>query len=594
MMRSVCILVLCAAASAVAEQVNITGLGVVEGITSHTAWNHRTIYEYKGIQYAQSPSGERRFKPPVKTEAWDDVYNATQFGQVCPQPQESNSVFNYERAEGKAAYQQSRSKALAADPEDCLTLNVYTPTTDKNAMLPVLVYIHGGFFLMGSPANYNPSYLLEHDVILVTIQYRLGPLGFLFLDDAEAPGNVALMDQIMALEWVRDHIAEFGGNPAKVTLGGLSAGAGSASLLMFSEKANDLFSQVMLQSGSALGLWVIDDRVGVQDSLTVAKFAGCDDSLPVADVAQCLREKTPEVIINAYLQHSAEQRKSGHLGTGGSMPVIQSADKGYETVITESPRRTLANGNYQPRPMLIGVNKHEGLYVLDYVYQAYLLANNLVGNTDFLKNDFVTVLLNAIYVRENSQTFVDAVTRRYLSPDSLGDFSMMTEGLVDLVGTEFITGPCYKLADLHSVKEERIYMYGWHYYGTETLRVTSNETVPLNEQGITHGDDTIYIFAKRTLNSPDSEAAKRLVHVAANFIRKGLPTAQCVSGVPPWEEFKRGTAYYMQFGQDAVTLESEYREKFTVAREEHITGSSAIAISSPILLVISLIYLLFN
>ncbi|GLG92613.1 Esterase SG1 [Gryllus bimaculatus] len=166
---------------------------------------------FQGIPYAQPPVGHRRFKPPVPLESWTGIRDATKPG---------NQSLQYDPT----------SKKIVGD-EDCLFLNVFTPrlpTGRKEERLrAVLVWIHGGAFLLGSGDLYGPEPLMEHDVVLVTINYRLGPLGFLGLGTAEAPGNAGLKDQTMALRWVKNNIHVFGGDPDNITIFGESAGGTS-------------------------------------------------------------------------------------------------------------------------------------------------------------------------------------------------------------------------------------------------------------------------------------------------------------------------------------------------------------------------------
>ncbi|XP_059608245.1 carboxylesterase 3A-like, partial [Phlebotomus argentipes] len=139
-------------------------------------------------------------------------------------------------------------ESIEPDAEDCLTLNVYTK--NLSGRLPVIVYIHGGAFVMGSAHSYPPGYLLEKDIVLVVVQYRLGPLGFLSMKSENLPGNAAIFDVILALEWVQAHISSFGGDPNRVTLMGQSAGAGLINALAYSPVVDErLYHQVIVQSG---------------------------------------------------------------------------------------------------------------------------------------------------------------------------------------------------------------------------------------------------------------------------------------------------------------------------------------------------------
>lgn len=174
---------------------------------------------------------------PVPIEPWDEIFNATEDGPACPQ--ESFLV----------PLNQS---------EDCLRLNIYTHHIN-DAKAPVFLHIHGGGFIgnSGQSGLYGPDYLLDHDIVLVTINYRLGALGFFSTGDKHAPGNYGLKDQVEALKWVRNNIAFFGGDPSRITISGESAGAASVGLHLFSPMSRGLFHRAMLLSGSAISPWVI-------------------------------------------------------------------------------------------------------------------------------------------------------------------------------------------------------------------------------------------------------------------------------------------------------------------------------------------------
>jgi para-nitrobenzyl esterase len=196
---------------------------------------------FKGIRYAQAPTGELRWKPPVPAAAWADSHSAEDFGPACIQPS-------------------SASGSIYADlpprmSEDCLFLNVWKPTGAARAA--VMVWIHGGSLRSGNPASgmYDGSQLARQGVVIVTVNYRLGALGYLAHPELTAEsshgssGNYGLLDQIEALRWVHDNIARFGGDPDKVTVFGESAGALSTIELMASPLARGLFQRVIIQSG---------------------------------------------------------------------------------------------------------------------------------------------------------------------------------------------------------------------------------------------------------------------------------------------------------------------------------------------------------
>jgi para-nitrobenzyl esterase len=188
---------------------------------------------YKGIPYAAPPTGARRWQPPRPVSLWTGPRSFEEFGPVCPQPGYDGLM-----------------------DEDCLSLNVWTPATGEDEKLPVMVWIHGGAFMSGSGSDeiYDGTALSRKGVVVVTLNYRLGPLGFLAhpLLSAESPekvsGNYGLLDQIAALQWVQRNIAKFGGDPRKVTIFGESAGATSVCLLLVSPSAGGLFQSAIAQS----------------------------------------------------------------------------------------------------------------------------------------------------------------------------------------------------------------------------------------------------------------------------------------------------------------------------------------------------------
>ncbi len=230
-------LVLLAGAPAVAgEPVRTarTESGAVAGI----AGSDPTVTVYRGIPYAAAPVGALRWRPPAPAPRWRGVRNAAQPGPICPQPESA----------------QTQAYTIA---EDCLNLNVWTAAR-RGEKRPVFVWIYGGGFLQGTGAapQFDGEALARKGVVVVTFNYRTGVMGFLATPELSresahnASGNYGLLDDIAVLEWVRRNIAAFGGDPARVTIGGQSAGAGSAGFMAMSPLARGLFQRVIAQSHS--------------------------------------------------------------------------------------------------------------------------------------------------------------------------------------------------------------------------------------------------------------------------------------------------------------------------------------------------------
>ncbi|TYP90342.1 carboxylesterase/lipase family protein [Blastococcus xanthinilyticus] len=274
-----------------------TAEGAVEG----TAPDGYRLFQ--GIPFAAPPVGDLRFAPPAPVEPWSGVLDATSPGSACPQDP-------------------SATNPTASVDEDCLYLNVTTPagldTARKN--LPVMVWIHGGSWRTGSGDRYDASKLaLEGDVVVVTINYRLGPLGFLAQEDlsrengAVASGSAGLLDQQAALRWVQRNIRAFGGNPGRVTVFGESAGGSAVCAQLTSPSARGLFDRAIAQSYSCTAPY--DDLATAEaKGAAVAETVGCASA---ADVAACLRETSVEELLAAW--------PGGAFVVGGSALPVQPA-----------------------------------------------------------------------------------------------------------------------------------------------------------------------------------------------------------------------------------------------------------------------------
>ncbi len=306
-----------------------THLGEVIGSREADTW------VFRGIPYALAPEGDLRWRPPVQPKPWKEPLSAREFGPIAPQLPPSPIT------------------AVPGDPsewsEDCLTLNVWTPGLDSSRR-PVMVWIHGGGFVAGSGASvlYDGTTLATRgDLVVVTLNYRLGTLGFLahprLRDEASGfDANWGLLDQVAALSWVRENIAGFGGDPENVTIFGESAGAMSVGCLMASEISRGLFRRAILQSGPPL---VVNMDVAARTAEAVAEILGLDEVDPVA------MRKIPAAEIVAAQGH-IEERAGGALGLPYG-PVLDG------NLIRQTPIQALAAGCAADIPLLIGTNRDE-------------------------------------------------------------------------------------------------------------------------------------------------------------------------------------------------------------------------------------------
>ena len=227
-----------------------------QGLIMGNSRDNNGVLSYKGIPYAKAPIGDLRWKTPQKMKAWTGTLDATQFGNSCISSLEDDPM------------------KVTTKSEDCLNLNVWTPAKSSDEKLPVMVWIHGGGFQFGSSSekSMDGTKLAEKGVVIVTFNYRLGVLGFLAhpeLDKEGPSGNYGLQDQIAALKWVKENIADFGGDPNNVTIFGESAGAMSEGILTVSPLAEGLFHKVIAQSGA---FW--DNKNGPLESFEEAHTRG--------------------------------------------------------------------------------------------------------------------------------------------------------------------------------------------------------------------------------------------------------------------------------------------------------------------------------
>lgn len=298
-----------------------TRCGKVEGI------ERDGVLHFRAIPFAAPPVDERRWRPPAPPESWTGVRPAGSFGPIAPQgPSAVSTLF------GTAVEPPEMSEA------DCLHLNVTTSGVDDGRR-PVLVWIHGGAFVGGSNRNawYDGTSFARHGAVVVTVNYRLGALGFLHLDGSS---NRGLLDQVAALEWVRDNIGAFGGDPAKVTVFGESAGAMSVGALLGMPAASGLFRGAILQSGAASTVTGLEGAADVAERMA-AELGGLD----------AVRAAPWERLVEAQGEVALSLGRAGRGLPFG--PVVDG------TVLPRPPLETIAAGLPVPVRLMAGTTRDE-------------------------------------------------------------------------------------------------------------------------------------------------------------------------------------------------------------------------------------------
>lgn len=489
----------CFAVLAAAEDVTVK---IKQGGVKGNRQDHdhgQYYYAFKGIRYAKPPTDKLRFKAPVEVDNWTGDFDATDDGNICPQ---------YDISHGKAV-----------GDEDCLNLNVYTPKLDTKKRA-VIVYLHGGAFIMGGGASYffGPNYLLENDVVLVTLNYRLGPLGFLATDDKAAGGNFGIQDQILALKWVKANIEKFGGDAGKVTLLGEDSGAASATILAMSPMAEGLFHGVIALSGNALCDQYMQTKPQ-EAAVDLATRLECSTEKG-EDIVECLRRQTQQDIIT----------KSNDMYMFFSFP-RWFAPNVDGVVLADTPENLLSQGRFAKVPFIIGQTKDEGAFFYRLTLNSF---NNGVYDDNFIDHKLPRILP----VLSNFDSKLYPITRQvrkkyFVNVDMENEDEFRpkyVEFLTDLMYTR-CTDKFAKILANHSVPT---YEYSFDYRGQYSIVNLQGEQV---DMGVAHGDDLQYIFAdiwgdELTMSSADKKFTKNVfTPMLTNFAKTSVPTPQITDAI---------------------------------------------------------------
>lgn len=524
-------------------------LGTLQGKVYKTVGNlqntPKDYYSYKNIPYAQSVSGEKRFTQPILREdelgTKEKPYDAMRSGPLCHQSSLAVEQLNTLSGQKMVDFIKgtlsipdgldfviepiinviSRFVEFEIDPnmtvgqvldewldvqlsvsEDCLHLSVNTPYSPEALesspeKLPVMFFVHGGAFYMGTQMKMDASRLGDvADVVVVAINYRVGPLGFMCLNTEEAAGNMGMLDMVTALEWVQKYIEHFGGDPSQVTIFGESAGSASIGHLLLSPLTNqaNLFSKGIGQSGSAISPWAFDREPNFHAKNIAAKLdCKAEDH---SEIVRCLRKESATNITMKHMEYVREQRAMGSLGFGGTIPCAQTKGEKKFYVEGQHPENILISGNYTKLPIMFGANKHEGSYVYGVVYFDFLEPNNFQNDTDFLRDELVLTLLRAVGISQE-YALAQLLEQYYYEGWQIGDLKLMTPGTIDMLSTFFLKASSYKMVQENS-KYENSYWYSIEHESSKksvyNLLFSSQKPAHIENPGVCHADELMYLF----------------------------------------------------------------------------------------------------
>jgi len=501
-----------------------TTAGALEGVWADEA---EDVSVFRGVAFARPPVGDLRWRPPDPVESWDGTRMATEFGPACWQARNSDNS-PYARGELPRS-------------EDCLTLNVWTPSLDPGQRLPVMVWFHGGGHSsgVGSAKIFDGTAMARKGVIMVTANYRLGPLGFLAHPALTAEsahgssGNYGILDHVATLEWVHDNIAAFGGDPGNVTIFGQSAGSWSVCVLQASPLASGLFHKAIGHSGGCFG----EPRLhlsktggsataasGHDAGLAIAAELGAKGDGPAA--AAALRAAGPEAVMDAQ---RAAGRGTGVVVDGWVMPALADA--------------IFAAGEQNNVPVIVGSMADEGktLYA---------------GMDETPREEFIDGLRNQYGDR------ADAVVAAYTVEL---DMSTKTAGQAISADRNFtwqMRAWARAMGDSNDV---------YHYFFSHAppvFRLYMPERPDLDfpggrrGAGAYHSGDLAYAFGNVGLvgidwNDRDRELSDQISQYWVNFATTGDPNG---AGLPTWPRYDREQEAAIEFGTDGTVAVSAVRE----------------------------------
>ncbi|XP_075806504.1 neuroligin-1 isoform X2 [Microtus pennsylvanicus] len=457
------------------------------------------VIQFLGVPYAAPPTGEHRFQPPEPPSPWSDIRNATQFAPVCPQniidgrlPEVMLPVWFTNNLDVVSSYVQDQS-------EDCLYLNIYVPTEDgpltkkqtddlgdndgaededirdSGGPKPVMVYIHGGSYMEGTGNLYDGSVLASYgNVIVITVNYRLGVLGFLSTGDQAAKGNYGLLDLIQALRWTSENIGFFGGDPLRITVFGSGAGGSCVNLLTlshysegnrWSNSTKGLFQRAIAQSGTALSSWAVSFQPAKYARMLATKV-GCNVSDTV-ELVECLQKKPYKELVDQDVQPARY-----HIAFG---PVIDG------DVIPDDPQILMEQGEFLNYDIMLGVNQGEGLKFVENIVDSD--DGISASDFDFAVSNFVD---NLYGYPEGKDVLRETIKFMYTDWADRHNPETRRKTLLALFTDHQWVAPAVATADLHSNFGSPTYFYAFYHH-------CQTDQVPAWADAA-HGDEVPYVL----------------------------------------------------------------------------------------------------
>ncbi|XP_015196304.1 acetylcholinesterase [Lepisosteus oculatus] len=540
-----------------------TRLGRVRGVRL-TVPDRGHINAFLGIPFAEPPVGKMRFRRAEAKKPWQGVLEATSYPKTCYQYVDTS----YPGFPGTEMWNPNREMS-----EDCLYLNIWVPSPRLNN-LTVMVWIYGGGFYSGSSSLdvYDGRYLAHYEkVIVVSMNYRVGAFGFLALHgSSEAPGNVGLLDQRMALQWVQDNIQSFGGNPKQVTIFGESAGGASVGMQLLSPDSRPTFTRAIMQSGVPNCPWATVTPAEARRRATLlAKLVGCQGGNDT-EIVDCLRSHQPQDLIDQewlVLPYNSLFRFS-------FVPMVDGM------VLPENPEAMLSSGNFKDTQILLGVNRDEGSYFLLYGAPGFSKDNeSLITREDFLEG----VKLSVPHANDIG---LEAVVLQYTDWMDENDAKKNRDAMDDIVGDHNVICPLLHFASSYaqhaSLRAQASSMSpassgaagssagpdgaAGSVYAYFFDHRASNLVWP-EWMGVIHGYEIEFVFglpleSRLNYTAEEEKLSRRIMRYWANFARTGNPNINADGSVDPrsrWPVFTAREQSYVSLNMEPLKVHQGLR-----------------------------------
>ncbi|XP_023954563.2 venom carboxylesterase-6-like [Bicyclus anynana] len=497
--------------------------GIIQGEQLMTVTRDTLYSSFKGIPYAAPPVGDLRFQPPKPPACWEGVRNAKQHGNICTQIEFS-------------------TQAYLPSSEDCLYLNVYTPNVKPSSPMAVMVFIHGGGYQSGSgnDDNFGPDFFMSQNVVLVTINYRLDAIGYLCLGSKEIPGNAGMKDQVAALKWVQRNIAQFGGNPKKITIFGTTTGGISCLLHAISPMSKGLFSRVIAMTGVPL-LDISEEFESVRRGFTLGKMGYETEN--TSALFEFFQNQPSYKLVNAKPDVIIAERYIRNLGKMFQFGPVPEKDFGQERFLKYSPLTSLKERNVNDVDIMIGYSNNEAIarisFFEEFLVGAYNRYPELLNPRKFLYD------LSPVEYMPLADFIEDHYFRgKAISLETMSEF-------VTHQSDRFKFQVLRYMRDVYFSYEKNKYLY--RFSGVSERNVYSRLGANYGLTGTGQRDIEMYLFHANRLNltidtSSDSyRIIKQITTLFANYAKYGNPTPEPVSGVR-WDQYNAATQSFLDIG----------------------------------------------